>query len=180
MNVTKESIRNLCTDAVFERGQQYRNEGRIQEIRRFDSTVTATVRGSSQYDVTVQRDGNTIDATCTYPYDGDGKCKHVVAVLLDAAVNPPRDESERVETVLQNISANDLQTFVRDALTTRPKLRDQFLARFGDTDKSIEEYRTEIGQLFDQHTQDYPVITDAIDLSHFSSWPSSIASAITT
>ena len=52
-------------------------------------------------------------------------------------------------------------------LADHPELRDQFLARFGATGKPAEAYRTEIEHLFDRHTQDYPVVTDAIDFSHF-------------
>ena len=167
MNIDEKAIRNLCTDPVFERGQKYRNEGRIQRIERFDDVVTAVVQGSSHYNVTVERGKKTIDAWCTCPYDGAGEYKHVVAVLLDVAADTPQDESERVESVLQNVSADDLRAFLRDVLAERPDLRDQFLARFGDTGKSVEAYRAEIEQLFDRHTQDYPVVTDAIDFSHF-------------
>ncbi len=167
MNIDEKTIRNLCTDPVFERGQKYRNEGCIQRIERFHDVVTAIVQGSSQYDVTVEQGEKTIDARCTCPYDGAGECKHVVALLLDVAADTPRDESERVEPVLQNVSADDLRAFLRDVLAERPDLRDRFLARFGDTGKSVEAYRAEIEQLFDRHTQDYPVVTDAIDFSHF-------------
>ena len=167
MKVDQETIRSLCTDAVFERGQNYRKEGRIQRIDRFDDHVTAVVQGSSQYDVTVELEGSTIDARCTCLYEGTGECKHVVAVLLSVAAEPPSDESDRVVAALEDVSADDLRAFMRDALTGHPDLRDQFLARFDDTGKSVEEYRDEIEGLFDQHTQDYPVVTDAIDFSHF-------------
>jgi len=167
MTIDETTIRNLCTDAVFERGQRYRNEGRIQRLERFDDVVTAVVQGSSRYDVTVERGGNAIDARCTCPYDGAGECKHVVAVLLDVAADPPRDESERVGSTLEDVSADDLRAFVRDVLADRPELRDQFLARFRGTGRPVEAYRTEIEDLFDRHTQHYPVVTDAIDFSYF-------------
>ena len=167
MTIDEKTIRSLCTDPVFERGKKYRKEGRIQRIERFDDVVTAVVQGSSRYDVTVELGENTIDARCTCPYDGAGECKHVVAVLLDVAAGPPQDESERVGPVLKTVSADDLQAFLRDVLAEYPDLRDQFLARFGDAGKSVEAYRAEIEHLFDRHTQDYPVVTDAIDFSHF-------------
>lgn len=167
MNVDEDTIRGLCTDAVFERGRNYREEGRILRTERFEDVVTAVVQGSNRYDVTVELGGSSVDAQCTCPYDGAGECKHVVAVLLDVAANPPRDESEGIETVIEEVSAEDLRAFVRDALAEHSDLRDQFLARFGDAGPSVEEHREEIDRLFDQHTQDYPVVTDAIDFSHF-------------
>jgi len=113
MNVDRESIQNRSTDAVFERGENYRAEGRIQRLDRFDDLVTAAVSGSKLYDV----------------------------------------------------SADDLRGFVRDALAEHADLRERFLARFGDDHKSVEEYREEIAQLFEQHAD--PGVYDAIDFSRF-------------
>jgi len=165
MDVDEETVRNRSTDAVFERGQNYREEGRIQQLDRFDDLVTATVSGSKLYDVTIEFGGRSIDTTCTCPYDGRGDCKHVVAVLLDIATGAPQDESERVEAVLEDVSADDLRAFVRDALAEHSELREQFLARFGDDHKSVEEYREEIAHLFEQHAD--PVVFEAIDFSRF-------------
>ncbi|MDL0145241.1 SWIM zinc finger family protein [Halobacterium salinarum] len=165
MNVDEETIRNRSTDAVFERGETYRKEGRIQRLDRFDDLVTAAVSGSKLYDVTVDFGGRSLDTNCTCPYDGSGDCKHVVAVLLDIAAGPPVDESEGVEAVLDDVSADDLRGFVRDALAEHAELREQFLAQFGDDHKSVEEYREEISQLFEQHAD--PVVFEAIDFSRF-------------
>jgi len=165
MNVDEETIRNRSTDAVFERGETYRKEGRIQQLDRFDDLVTAAVSGSKLYDVTIKFGGRSLDTKCTCPYDGGGDCKHVVAVLLDIAAGPPKDESESVEAVLNDLSADDLRGFVRDALAEHAELREQFLAQFGDDHKSVEEYREEIAQLFEQHAD--PVVFEALDFSRF-------------
>ncbi|MDS0258711.1 SWIM zinc finger family protein [Haloarcula sp. S1CR25-12] len=165
MNIETEVIENRSTDAVFERGRNYRDEGRIQQLDRFGNLVTATVSGSNLYDVTVEFGGHHIDTRCTCPYDGNGDCKHVVAVLLDIAASPPQDESDRVEAVLNDVLAEDLREFVRDSLAERPELREQFLARFGDDYKSVDEYREEIAQLLEQHAD--PVVFEAIDFSRF-------------
>jgi len=165
MNVDRKTVRNRSSDAVFDRGENYREEGRIRELNRFDDLVTASVRGSKLYDVTVEFGGQSIDTRCTCPYDGGGDCKHVVAVLLDVAANPPQDESGDIETVLEDVSANDLRAFVRDALAEHSELREQFLARFGDDHKSVDAYREEVAQLFEQHAD--PGVYEAIDFSRF-------------
>ncbi|CCQ33494.1 SWIM zinc finger domain-containing protein [Halorhabdus tiamatea SARL4B] len=165
MNVDEEAIRKRSTDAVFERGETYRKEGRIQRLDRFDDLVTAAVSGSKLYDVTIEFGGRNFSTNCTCPYDGSGDCKHVVAVLLDIAAGPPDDESEGVEGVLEDVSADDLGGFVRDALAEDPELREQFLAQFGDDHKSVGEYREEIAHLFEQHAD--PGVYDAIDFSRF-------------
>ena len=80
--------------------------------------ITATVRGTSLYDVTVELDDKTIDAQCACPYEGAGNCKHVVAVLLDVIVDPPRDESERVDGVIE---VSRPMTYVRSCAMHSPK-----------------------------------------------------------
>ena len=49
MNVDRKTIQTRCSEAVFERGENYRDEDRIQDLDRFDDLVTATVRGSTLY-----------------------------------------------------------------------------------------------------------------------------------
>jgi len=44
MNIDEASVQERCTDAVFERGKNYRDDGRIRRLKRFDDTVTAAVR----------------------------------------------------------------------------------------------------------------------------------------
>lgn len=163
MNVDEETIRNRSTDVAFERGETYRDEGRMQQLDRFGDLATATVEGSKLYDVTVEFGDRSLDTKCTCPYDGGGDCKHVVAALLDIAASPPRDESERVEAVLDDVPVDDLREFVRDTLAEHVELREQFLAQFGDAHKSVEEYREEIAQLFEQHAD--PTVFEAIDFS---------------
>jgi uncharacterized Zn finger protein len=168
MDIGRDQIRDRCTEAVFERGETYRAEGRIQRRDRFGSLVTATVQGSRRYEVTVDLTEEAVSATCTCPYTGPGDCKHVVAVLLDVTENPPADESERIETVIDDVSFDDLRSFVVDELARNPETRERFLARFGDThEQSVDEFRADVEQLFDEHTIDHAVVVEAIEFSRF-------------
>lgn len=161
----EETIQARCTDRVFQRGQNYRAEKRIERVGRFGDVVTAAVEGSELYDVTVELSESTVAAECTCPYDGPGDCKHVVAVLLEIAGDLPADERTMIERILQKRSEDELRAFVTDALAQDPALRDRFFARFGEVGKSLEAYRSDVDRLFDQHTDDYPVVVDAIDFT---------------
>ena len=79
MQITEDTIRGLCTAAVYERGETYLSEGRIQQLTRFDDTVTAVVRGSHDYDVRLDLAADEFDPYCSCPYDGPGVCKHVAS-----------------------------------------------------------------------------------------------------
>ncbi|MGQ3330453.1 SWIM zinc finger family protein [Halorubrum sp. FL23] len=165
MNIDTETIRNRCTDPVFERGATYRREGRIQQLDRFDDLVSAVVSGSNPYDVTIKFGGRSLETQCTCPYDGHGDCKHVVAVLLAIADDPPEDESERIEALLADVPVEELRAFVHEILATHSTAREQFLTQFGDEHKSVDEYREEISHLFEQHAD--PTVFEAIDFSRF-------------
>lgn len=168
MPINENSIRDLCTDAVFERGENYRDEGRIRRLSRVDDTVTATVQGSRRYELTLDLSADRFTPQCNCPYDGAGECKHVVAVLLDLADGLPADEGERIERTLEDVGFEDLRAFVRDELAHNAAMRERFIAEFGDTPtKSAEEYRKEVDRLFEDHTDEYPVVVDAIDFSRF-------------
>ena len=168
MPVNRSDIRELCTEAVFERGQNYYDEGHIHERRRVDDIVTATVEGSKLYDVTLSLSEPDFDPWCTCPYDGQGECKHVVAVLLSLIDELPEDEGERIDEVFADIEPSALQAFVREELARDDAMLDRFLAEFGAAfEKSHEAFREDVVQLFEEHTEEYPVVFEAIDFNRF-------------
>ena len=168
MDVTEDIVRDVCTDAVFERGERYRAEGRIREIHRVDTTVTAVVSGSRQYDVRVDLATDGFAPWCDCPYDGPGSCKHVIAVLLRCVDDPPPDDGDRLDTALNSADADELRAFLRAELATDANLRDRFLARLGEpTTQSVDEVRTAIDRRFEETNPEYHVVFEPID---FTQW----------
>jgi uncharacterized Zn finger protein len=168
MDITKEAVRDICTDAVFERGERYRAEGRTRESHRVDTTVTAVVIGSRQYDVRVDLATDEFAPWCNCPYDGPGTCKHVVAVLLRCVDDPPPDEGDRLDAALDGADADELRAFLREELAIDADLRDQFLARVGElTTRPVEELRTTIDRRFEETDPEYHVVFEPID---FTQW----------
>ena len=168
MDVTEDMVRDVCTDAVFERGERYLAEGRVHEIHRVDTTVTAVVSGSRQYDVRVDLAADGFAPWCDCPYDGPGTCKHVVAVLLRCVDDRPPDEGDRLDAALDGADADELHAFLREALATDANLRDRFLARVGEpTRQSVDELRTAIARRFEETNPEYHVVFEPID---FTQW----------
>ncbi len=166
MTVTEDIIQDPCTDAVYERGENYLADGRIQQLSRFDDTITTVVRGSRDYDLTLDLSAEEFDPQCSCPYDGPGVCKHVVAILLWLTEGLPEDESGRIDAVIERADGNELQAFLREELRTDPSLRDHFLARFGDsTTRFVDELRADVDRLFEETNPDYGVVFEPIDFS---------------
>jgi uncharacterized Zn finger protein len=168
MDVTEDAVRDICTEAVFERGERYLADGRIHEIHRVDTTVTAVVSGSRQYDVRVDLSTDGFVPWCDCPYDGPGACKHVVAVLLRCVDDLPPDEGDRLDAALDAADADELRVFLRDELATNTDLRDRFLARVGEpTRQSTDELRTAINRRFEETNPASHVVFEPID---FTQW----------
>lgn len=83
---------------TFERGVNYYERDRIQKLEVEGGDITAIVRGSRDYDISINIDDDTIRTVCSCPYDYAGDCKHIVAVLL--AVEDRSSEST-VDTVVR-------------------------------------------------------------------------------
>ncbi|MDB2226286.1 SWIM zinc finger domain-containing protein [Halorubrum ezzemoulense] len=168
MDVTEDTVRDICTDAVFERGERYLAEGRIHEIHRVDSTVTAVVSGSRQYDVRVDLAADGFAPWCDCPYDRPGACKHVVAVLLRCVDDPPADDGDRLDAALDSADDDELRAFLRDELATNTDLRERFLAGVGEpTSQSVDELRASIDRRFHETNPEYHVVFEPID---FTQW----------
>ncbi len=168
MDVTEDTVRGVCTDAVFERGERYLAEGRVREIHRVDTTVTAVVSGSRQYDVRVDLTADEFAPRCDCPYDGPGTCKHVVAVLLRCVDDRLPDEGARLDATLDGTDINELRAFLREELAADSDLRDRFLARVGEpTRQSVDELRTAIDRRFEETNPEYHVVFEPID---FTQW----------
>ena len=146
--------------------RDYLVDGRIQQLSRFDDTITAVVSGSRDYDLTLDLSAEEFDPQCSCPYDGPGVCKHVVAILLRLTDGLPDDESERIDAVIERADGDELLTFLREELVTDPASRDRFLAQFGEsTTRSVDELRAEIDRLFKEKNPDYGVVFEPLDFS---------------
>lgn len=84
-HLTHDQIRSRCTEQSFTRGLEYFHAGAIGNPVLHGWTLSATCQGTepTPYRVSVEFIPTTIAATaCSCPYDYDGECKHVVALLL--------------------------------------------------------------------------------------------------
>jgi len=160
---TCEEIRSLCTEQSFERGVNYYQQDRVQELEVDSDEVRATVRGSSYYDVAIDIVDDAVRTQCSCPYDYAGDCKHIVAVLIAvddrdtetiSDTDPERDvtvpETVDIELLVEQTTAEDLRTFLLDIIDDDRDIGDRFIAFVGeDTGKTVYDYKQEIDRLFD-------------------------------
>ena len=113
--ITEKTIRELANAKSFARGKEYFRDEAVSDMVRRGNRVTAEVEGSDLYEVTIvlgdDDDEPVAEAECTCPYDWDGYCKHVVAVLLKLAQGS--DEVTECVPVDDAIRALDRDDLVR-------------------------------------------------------------------
>lgn len=79
------SLRARTNSKSFKRGEEYHASGMVVDIQQEGNTIYAECMGSEDedYEIEIHIEGNEIiDADCSCPYEGDGDCKHIVAVIL--------------------------------------------------------------------------------------------------
>lgn len=160
---TREEIRGLCTEQSFERGVKYWENGRVQELDVDGERIEATVRGSNDYDVSIDVANDAVLTHCSCPYDYAGDCKHIVAVLLavnDRDIDTDTDSGDEsienlpdsvdVKSLVEQATADKLRTFLLDVIEDDRDLRDRFVAFSGeDAGKTVYDYKQELNRLFE-------------------------------
>ncbi|EMA55866.1 SWIM zinc finger family protein [Halococcus salifodinae] len=182
----QDEIRSLCTHQSYERGVNYHNQGRIQELAINEGELTATVRGTHDYEISITVDDEGVRTYfCSCPYDYAGACKHVISVLLAANKREPEhttsDDSHTaagstgpaatdVQSLVEETPAEDLRTFLQELIEDDHDIRDRFVAFAGeDTENTVYDYKEEINRLFEDALSRRGMIeyNTHIDFSHY-------------
>ncbi len=122
MACTRLSIAGLTDGGSFERGELYRDEGRVRLMSTDDRSADAIVRGQEPYRVRLTfTDG--LRGTCSCPMGGAGVfCKHCVAVAL--VVGEEREEPA-LRAFVSSWSTSRLVDFALEAIARDELLRDR-------------------------------------------------------
>ena len=117
----------------LQRAEEYIHSVKIKEIS--DKTIKARVWGSYKYKVKIKWNENEEYTVlkCSCPYDYDGYCKHIGAVLMFAEENPEIFESKsnsentefmeisaRLPDEVYNMEKNELLELLEKLINTLP------------------------------------------------------------
>lgn len=127
-----DHLRDLVGDKVFERGEGYAIDGRVELTAANGDRLFARIQGTETYRVALAGSGRKVEAACTCPYAADfGLCKHIVALALVAEVSTPEDLAPfaaRIARVRESLVARDaaaLTELIVDAAARYPDLLDE-------------------------------------------------------
>jgi len=117
LKLTEEQVQELAGERGFTSGRTYWLEGRVRQVQHSGTSVTATVRGKSTYDVAIWVEQGDMLHQCTCPLGLAGAfCKHLVALSLAwLASNAAHHEDEVAATTLGDLRRH-LATKTKDEL----------------------------------------------------------------
>lgn len=102
----------LVGEKIFARGETYFRDGRVQKLEREKGVLTATVRGTTTYEVRIWANRDGVAYKCQCPFGAEGLfCKHAVAVAL-AWVNAESTRDTAFQAQLRKLGQAELYAVV--------------------------------------------------------------------
>jgi len=132
LEMSEAAIRAGATEKSFARGRELFRRGAVSRPAVLGRTLSGMCEGSDSpfYSVRAELDeGGVRSASCTCPYDFDGYCKHVIALLLLYA-HKPKSFAVRQEPaeLLSALSREQLLALLTKLLAEHPNLYELFEA----------------------------------------------------
>jgi uncharacterized Zn finger protein len=137
--ITFDLLEDSTKPPVLFRGEDYYQSGAVGKIKylKDKDSITAAVRGSRTYAVTIDDVSEDPQFFCTCPYDGMGICKHCAAVGLkvinepdsvdiEGSREPVKDVSVDIESLINKAAASQKENFLKEILKENEAYRDRF------------------------------------------------------
>ncbi|MGG1518691.1 SWIM zinc finger family protein [Paenibacillus oryzisoli] len=169
---------------ILERGEAYRDEGRVQYVEEVRPGVyEAQVDGSEDYyiEIRLKNGSEVVGTSCDCPFDGP-ICKHVAAVLLElrdeladeaaqsASVGQTRPKVINLADELGRLSKDELVNLLLQFADDMNEVQQRLLLKFQDagSDAAMKQYqkiiRTSIKKNADRHGfVSYRQVDDAVE-----------------
>lgn len=144
-----DEIEELTSNKVFERGQEYYENGYVGKIIKKGNTFEGTVKGSYKYKVSLEKIDDDFEFECSCPYDFEGICKHSVAFAL--AIIDGKYTDDKLKQSINKISPDLFEkkfnsssteiklSFLKQLLEKDSDLQGQFISFIGSKTKQLDK-----------------------------------------
>ncbi|MEM9846327.1 MAG: SWIM zinc finger family protein [Bacteroidota bacterium] len=134
--MTIHNFESYVEPKILERGSSYYYGGAVEVLEQLEAgEFSASVEGQQDdYEVFVKLDSaqNIVESHCTCPYDWGVTCKHEVAVYYTIKIKKLYKKKVAADAIdlmhkIDQMSADDLKTYLHDLLKRDRTLRAEFL-----------------------------------------------------
>lgn len=126
---------------VLQKGQDYYDNGLVDDISVDQDIYSAIVHGSEDYNVSlIIQKGNFLNGECDCPYaKGGNNCKHMAALLYALtdedkdkvnAIDNKKNVSDSLLDIIESIDSDKLNEFLYDALLVNDEMYNDFRIEF--------------------------------------------------
>ncbi len=156
-SITEQQVRAWVGDQSLERGRPYFRDGAVFAPQRQGVLLKARCQGSSAEAYHVQATlgaQGVVAAHCSCPVGGEGRCKHVAALLLMWQASPDElVELEELDSALERRSKAELIALVKQMVRQQPDLESLLAIPLPSTGKrgghvDPEAYRCQAAAVF--------------------------------
>ena len=146
IKITKKAIEHWTDTRSFERGTKYFKEQLIYDMYVVDNVLQSKCEGSSFpfYSLWCEIDNKKIiKGKCSCPVGGQGKCKHIVALLLEWKNNPEEFAiGKDISSDLSRLPKKKIIDIILDLMKHNPEIASQIEIRLTHLKKfPDEEYK---------------------------------------
>lgn len=158
--ITLVQIEARCTPKIFQRGQTYYEEGAIYKRRMNGDGVDALCSGSERkpYHVSaLWKNGQLVWTQCDCPYDYEGDCKHVVALLLTCLYHPEKISTRTLAKTTKPIAPSKSRIIQPPQMTPPPAPKPP------QNVPLMQRQHHELVRMVNQMLQRYPDLDDIVN-----------------
>ena len=159
--MTLQHFEEYISDTIVQRGWSYYVNDHVASPQRWtDTRYEFLVTGTQPYQVRIELMQNQVlETSCTCPYDQEVICKHVAAALFylrETRTSPGHTEQPparvKLQELLQQVSKDQLQTFILNKAERDTLFREEFLMTFARVraKNAKTHYRQHLRQLIER------------------------------
>ena len=158
---------HLFTRNSLERAYGYTSY--IKNVHLSPNSISCKVKGTYPYQVDISWDENDYtELSCTCPYDYEGYCKHIAAVLIYLEDNlgimpqePNKQKKPEWQTIIESLSIEELQALIIEYAEDNENLINTILVKYSQPsdDVDIDYYKNVVDSIFESFSEGYGYIS---------------------
>lgn len=160
---SEELAFSVASYSSYDKGKEYFKDGYVEKFWKEGDEYKAIVNGTHHYKVSLKFEGEKLIYNCSCPFELDGACKHIVAVILaftsdkknstDTAQKNTKKNEIVVNKMLSEMTSNQYRLFLEKTFAKQPSLIEDlkiFLQGAKQTPVTVTDYKTQFRNELDQ------------------------------
>lgn len=150
----------------------------VENVHLSQNSVSCKVEGSYPYKVKIAwNDDDYTELSCTCPYDYEGYCKHIAAVLMyleeelpEESITPQKQQKPEWRKIIEKLPKEELLSLIIEYAYDDENLINTILVKYSSSSNKVDihKYKRIVDNIFNAVSDDYGFIhhQDVYGVSH--------------